>query len=52
MSSIGMERHEEPVFWQEEDEANNPCFFWTNPYTGRKLYFPQLPVSERLAVGG
>lgn len=55
MSSLGMEQHETPVFELGEDETGGPCFFWTNPWNGRrdiiaKLFWPGHPVEATEAV--
>ena len=48
MSSIGMERHEPPVFELGQDETGGPAFFWRNPWSGRRetianLWWPTHP---------
>ena len=49
MSNIGMEQHEEPKFELADDETGGPCFWWKNPWTGRRekiatLWWPEHPV--------
>lgn len=56
MSNIGMERHQQPIFWQENDENGSPCFWWKSPYcNGKKekianLWWPEHPVDATEAI--
>ena len=39
----------------EEDETGGPCFFWTNPWTGKKeklatLWWPEHPEDATRTV--
>jgi len=56
MSTVGMERHDNPVFeYQDKDDADGPSFWWNNPYTGRReliasLRWPEHPENATAAV--
>jgi hypothetical protein len=48
MSDLGMQMHETPKFSLGEDETGSPCFYWVNPWSGKKekiasLWWPSHP---------
>lgn len=48
--------HEAPSFWYEDkDDGNGPCFWWTNPWSGQRekiasLWWPAHPIEATEAI--